>query len=262
MRAVQILLLAVGILEAAAAIADEPKQPVMIQNVTAGEQHEIGEARWTSVVLGQLSDVCRLTGADRKIELGEKASPEPRANADDCIASGAFVHNTSEHTLNCRATLTVAQPDDTGRTEVTGQRTIIPRVTERLATVYGDKANAPSTANTHCEVSNLALPPPPGPCDMKVISAPDPDLFYPALSRRLEEWGDVIINFRVDSSTKKLRDLRVSESSGYPLLDVAALEVGREMRATSNCPDLRRSIKVKFRIRSDEPAPPPPPPAS
>jgi outer membrane biosynthesis protein TonB len=75
----------------------------------------------------------------------------------------------------------------------------------------------------------------------------------------------VILDFRVDSAAQKLRDIRVSQSSGHRSLDIAALRVGRKMVATDTCPDKRRKIKVKFRVTVEPygpaPAPAPPPPA-
>lgn len=254
----RVLTLAVALFGAAASLADEPRQATMIQDVVAGEAHENGEARWDSVVLNHLSDVCRLTGADRRIELGTKASPEPRANADDCVASSAYVHNTSERTIKCRVTLKLNHPDDSGRTEITGEGLVIPRATESLATARGEAARAPSKAITKCKISDASLSPPP-PCDFKITAAPNPDFYYPDESRRREEQGDVVLNFLVDPAAKRLRDIRVSESSGYRSLDVAALKVGRQMRAITSCPDRRRSVKVKFRVKTTDPVPAPAP---
>jgi TonB family protein len=256
-----------GTSAAAEPLPTSPSQPRFIQDVVAGERHENGEARWDTVVFWQLTDVCRLTGADRKIELGKKASREPRANAADCVATIVWINNTSQWPIQCRAVLKLNQPDDTGHAEIKGQSLVMPGDMVGVATAYGD-GTRPSKTVTDCKVKKSPVPPPPV-CDFNVTKAPDPDSFYPADARRRDEQGDVVLDFRVDSAAQKLRDIRVSQSSGHRSLDIAALRVGRKIVATNTCPDQRRKIKVKFRVtvESNGPAPEPaaplplPPPA-
>lgn len=226
-----------------------------IMDVTDGFNGQNGEARWKLMPFGDQSAVCGLVGADREIELGKLASSRPRANADDCVATSARVRNISKSPIYCRATFALPQPDDSGRTEIRGERLILPNATNIVATVYAESERKVPMPVTDCEVRDTPAPPPPA-CDTKFLRAPDPDAYYPPDSKAREEQGDVTLDFRIDPAAKKLRDIRVAQSSQYPALDLAALKVGKGMVATTNCPDVRRQVKVKFRVKYDHPVTP------
>jgi TonB family protein len=233
----------------------ERSAPTAIVDVTAGDAHVNGDAHWNSVLLRSLSAVCGLTGADRKVELGDKATPEPRIDADDCTATSAFIHNTTTKPIYCHAQFDLADPDESGRTRIEGQRMVMPDAMEMMVTAYGNLASSPQNATSTCDMKDAPPPPPMPKCDAKFLTFPDVDSFYPAASQRREEQGDVILDFRIDSEARKVRDIRVSQGSGYPELDLAALKAGREISATTNCPDLRRKVKIKFRLVEDTPPP-------
>ena len=151
-RAARFLALTIALFVAGAAVAADPLPadplPGIIEDVVAGATHENGGARWNSVVFSQLSDVCRLTGPDRKIELGKKAGRQPRANADDCVATSAWVQNTSQQPIYCRAVLKLNHADDSGRAKIMGQGLVMPGAMKSIATAYGEVAGAPSETVT------------------------------------------------------------------------------------------------------------------
>ena len=251
-RAIPILAWVFAPVLASASIPPEAPRALQAQEKDAGLVQENGAARWSTTVSSNLSDVCRLTGLDRKIELGEAAKRSPRGDAHDCVASSAWVHNLSPQPIYCRVSLKLRKPDDSGRTEISGQDLVLPGARRNLATAYGEEKRAPSKAVTKCDVNaDTYLPPAPS-CELKIISVPDPNLFYPEESRRRAEQGDVTLDFRVDMSARKPRDLRVSEGSGYRSLDLAALRVGRKMVTTATCPGLRGTIRMNFRLTAGE----------
>ncbi|HEV7609898.1 MAG TPA: TonB family protein [Steroidobacteraceae bacterium] len=225
-----------------------------IVDVSSGYARQKGEARWNLLPFGATSAVCGLTGADRRIELGDRADKQPRANAEDCVATSAKIHNTSSAPIYCRAAFTLPQPDDSGRTEIRGERLVLPDAIAIVATVYADRAHKPPMPDTDCEIRDTPLPPQP-PCDTRFLTSPNPNDFYPADSKAREEQGDVVLDFRIDSVAKKLRDIRIQQSSQYEALDLAALKVGQLMTATTRCPDVRRQAKVKFRLNVNDPVP-------
>jgi len=104
-----------------------------------------------------------------------------------------------------------------------------------------------------------APPPPPrvagAPARMK--SAADPDQYYPPGAKRREEQGSPVVQACVGPNGRLLRDPVVTETSGYPELDGAAVRVAKASRytpATENGAGLDEScikFKVKFVIKSD-----------
>src|SRR4029078_4172056 len=139
-----------------------------------------------------------------------------------------------------------------------GECCVMPKAPNSVTTVYAESSFEAPEPEIHCEIRDTPVPPAP-PCDTKFLNAPNPEDFYPVDSQKREEQGDVVLDFRIDSTTKKLRDIRVSRSSQYPALDLAGLEVGKRMAATTQCPDVRRQVKVKFRLTPDNPEPTPTP---
>lgn len=225
-----------------------------IMDVTDGFARQNGEARWKLMQFRGQSAVCGLTGEDRQIELGKLAGKQPRVDADDCVAVSAKIHNLSPAPIFCRATFSLPRPDDSGRTDIRGERLILPNATDIVATVYAAGSSNPPMPITDCDIRDTPVPPPPS-CDAKFLRFPNPDLYYTPDSQAREEQGDVVLDFRIDPVAQKLRDIRIAQSSQYPALDLAALKVGKEVLATTKCPDVRRQAKVKFRIKYDEPAP-------
>jgi len=229
----------------------EPRQATMIQDVVAGQTHENGKARWNSVLLSNVSNVCGLKGADRKWSLGDKASADPRANSLDCVASSVWIDNRSELPIKCRATLKLERPDDSARSLIIADRVLHPGRMEIVVTAYGEKAAHQQQYATDCKIASARHIPPPVPeCGAKIISVPDPDTFYPPEARASGVEGDVVVQYIVDGAAKRLRDIRVSESSGNRGFDLAALKVAQYTRATSlsDCGDRRYRFKVKFRL--------------
>ena len=77
----------------------------------------------------------------------------------------------------------------------------------------------------------LALPVPPPPSAVgtpaKMVRPVNPDNYYPGDSIRRGEAGAPIVHVCVDKRGKLLRAPVVTQSSGYPNLDTAALRVAR-----------------------------------
>jgi TonB family protein len=108
-------------------------------------------------------------------------------------------------------------------------------------------------------------PPPPAPpppprvagSSAKMRSSPDVDRFYPPGAKRREEQGSPVVQACVGPNGRLLRDPVVSETSGYPELDQAAVQVAKNSRytaATEGGQALDEScikFKVKFVIKSE-----------
>jgi protein TonB len=104
-----------------------------------------------------------------------------------------------------------------------------------------------------------APPPPPrvagSPAKMK--AAADADQFYPPGAKRREEQGSPVVQACVGANGRLVREPVVTETSGFPELDVAAVKVAKASRyspATDGGTALPEScvkFKVKFVIKAE-----------
>jgi periplasmic protein TonB len=123
----------------------------------------------------------------------------------------------------------------------------------------------PMETNTTAIQDVTDKPPPPAPpppprvagTSAKMKSAADPDRFYPPGAKRREEQGSPVVQACVGPNGRLLREPVVTETSGYPELDVAAIQVAKNSRytaATEGGAAVDEScvkFKVKFVIKSE-----------
>jgi protein TonB len=72
-------------------------------------------------------------------------------------------------------------------------------------------------------------PPPPPPTKLQVIYKPDVEDFYPDAARRANQEGRAIVKLCI-SETGKINSADVETTSGFPMLDEAAVKVGKAFR--------------------------------
>ena len=108
-------------------------------------------------------------------------------------------------------------------------------------------------------------PPPPAPpppprvagSPAKMRSAADPDQYYPPGAKRREEQGSPVVQACVGANGRLLREPVVTETSGFPELDVAAVKVAKASRYTpateggSAVDESCVKFKVKFVIKNE-----------
>jgi len=105
--------------------------------------------------------------------------------------------------------------------------------------------------------TNSPAPPTPPPQSdarppAKMVRPVNPDNYYPGNSLRRGEAGTPIVQVCVDKGGKLLRQPVITQSSGYPNLDAAALRVARDTRYAagvengSALPESCITFKVKF----------------
>jgi len=108
-------------------------------------------------------------------------------------------------------------------------------------------------------------PPPPAPppppraagTPAKMKSAADPDQFYPPGAKRREEQGSPVVQACVGANGRLVREPVVTETSGFPELDGAAVKVAKANRyfpGTDNGAPMAEScvkFKVKFVIKAE-----------
>jgi protein TonB len=123
----------------------------------------------------------------------------------------------------------------------------------------------PMETNTTAIQDVTDKPPPPAPpppprvagTPAKMRSSPDPDQFYPPGAKRREEQGSPVVRACVGANGRLVREPVVTETSGFPELDVAAVKVAKANRYTpgteggSPMPESCVSFRVKFVIKAE-----------
>jgi TonB family protein len=108
-------------------------------------------------------------------------------------------------------------------------------------------------------------PPPPAPpppprvagSPAKMRSAVDPDQFYPPGAKRREEQGSPVVQACVGPNGRLVREPVITETSGFPELDGAAVKVAKANRYTpameggTALPESCVRFKVKFVIKAE-----------
>jgi len=123
----------------------------------------------------------------------------------------------------------------------------------------------PMETNTTAIVDVTDKPPPPAPpppprvagTAAKMKSAVDPDQYYPPGAKRREEQGSPVVQACVGANGKLVREPVITDTSGFPELDGAAIKVAKANRyspGTENGAAVAEScvkFKVKFVIKAE-----------
>lgn len=85
---------------------------------------------------------------------------------------------------------------------------------------------------------------------LRIVSATDPEAFYPAMSRHLGERGRVRLSFVVEADGR-VSHIAIRKSSGHQRLDEAAKQFVHQLRfQVAHLPEarirLRSSIEIEF----------------
>ena len=87
-----------------------------------------------------------------------------------------------------------------------------------------------------------------------VVYQPDADAYYPSFSKRAGEQGEVIVRLTIDE-TGVVEDVRLLQSSSYPRLDNAAMEIGKRYRfkpylINGSPTKISTNLLIKFNLKS------------
>jgi len=90
-----------------------------------------------------------------------------------------------------------------------------------------------------------------------VIYQPDADPYYPSFSKRAGEQGEVVVRLIIDE-TGVVEDARLLQSSSYPRLDRAAMEIGKRYRfkpylINGSPTKISTNLLIKFNINKKSP---------
>ena len=85
-------------------------------------------------------------------------------------------------------------------------------------------------------------------CTVQLSGTENLDQRYPAGSIRRQESGEVVFEFTAVPGNQDALDVRIVHSSGYLMLDEAALKLAREVKVTSPCAEQRVRWAVQFML--------------
>lgn len=139
---------------------------------------------------------------------------------------------------------TTAPPTDAGPANgvhVRPEPVTMPEPMQTSPSVFSDEASAPPTAHP---ASARALPALPAVTEARPLYRDNPPPPYPAAARRRGYTGTVLLTARVDAEGR-VAALEVESSSGYPVLDRAALSGVRSWRFV---PGTRGGRPVETRV--------------
>jgi protein TonB len=87
-----------------------------------------------------------------------------------------------------------------------------------------------------------------------VVYQPDADPYYPSFSKRAGEQGEVVVRLII-SETGEVEEARLLQSSSYPRLDRAAMEIGKRYRfkpylINGSPAKISTNLLIKFNLKS------------
>ncbi len=87
-----------------------------------------------------------------------------------------------------------------------------------------------------------------------VVYQPDADPYYPSFSKRAGEQGEVVVRLII-SETGEVEEARLLQSSSYPRLDRAAMEIGKRYRfkpytINGSPTKISTNLLIKFNLKS------------
>jgi TonB family protein len=160
------------------------------------------------------------------------------------------VSNNEREFMACKADLR-AKDFVTGAAGSLSRQVLIgPKTTRRL--ILGDVNEQPDKAAmavTCTVVPKLVANAAAGKCKARLKGSIDAQQFYPAAARRASIEGDAVVRFWVPQGTDTPADAEIARSSGYPVLDAAAIDTIRSGRFSSDCDYGLGSIRIAFKLQ-------------
>ena len=125
-----------------------------------------------------------------------------------------------------------------------------PKTTRRL--ILGDVNQLPDKGAmvVNCTVvPKLAANATAGKCKARLKGSIDAQQFYPATARRQAIEGDVVVRYWVPPGSDAPVDAEIARSSGYQVLDAAAIDTIRSGRFSSDCEYGLGTIRIAFKLQ-------------
>lgn len=160
------------------------------------------------------------------------------------------VSNNEKEFMSCKAELHT-RDFVTGEPAILSREVLIgPKVTRRL--ILGDVYQQPDKAAmaVTCKVvPKLAENAAAGKCRARLKNTIDAQRFYPSAAKQQGIEGSAVVRFWVPPGSEELVDAEIAQSSGYPVLDAAAIDTIRSGTFSSECEYGLSSIRIAFKLQ-------------
>ena len=160
-----------------------------------------------------------------------------------------IINNDAEF-MSCKAELK-AKDFVTGKVNNLSREVLMgPKATRRL--VVGDVYEQPdkSAITMDCKVvPRLADNAAAGRCKAKLVSTIDAQQFYPPAARNAGVEGGAVVRFWVPPGSDVPVDAEIVRSSGYNVLDDAAIDTIRSGKFSKDCDYGLSSIRIAFKLQ-------------
>jgi TonB family protein len=160
------------------------------------------------------------------------------------------VSNNGSDFMSCKADLR-AKDFVTGQARSLPRELLIgPKTTRRL--ILGDVNEVPdkSAMSVTCKVvPKLADNAAAGRCKARLQGTIDAQQFYPAAAQRQNIEGDAVVRYFVPADGDAPVDAEIARSSGYPMLDAAAIDTIRSGHFSKECDYGLGSIRIAFKLK-------------
>jgi TonB family protein len=160
------------------------------------------------------------------------------------------VSNNEQDFMSCKADLRAKDFVTAAAGNLSRQVLIGPKTTRRL--VLGDVNEQPDKAAmalTCTVVPKLAANAAAGKCKARLKGSIDAQQFYPQSARRQAIEGDTVVRYWVPPGSDVPVDAEIARSSGYPVLDAAAIDTIRSGRFSSDCDYGLGTIRIAFKLQ-------------
>jgi TonB family protein len=160
------------------------------------------------------------------------------------------VSNNEKDFMSCKAELR-AKDFVTGEANVLTREVLIgPKVTRRL--ILGDVYEQPdkSAMGVTCKaIPKLAENAAAGKCRARLQGTIDAQQFYPPAARQQGLEGSAVVRYWVPPGSDEPADAEIAQSSGYAVLDAAAIDTIRSGKFASDCDYSLSSIRIAFKLQ-------------
>ncbi len=200
------------------------------------------------------SEIQRTSTGEWQYKLQKSAQPWPcEANAanDRCVEHVLTIANRSGETLECRLRVELKRGDGSSAGTHDGPALVLPRTSPDVYSTITDANTRAEIGAVDCKARTPYRRMGKGEgCNFSFMGKPF-ETYYPDGAKLRGLQGPVIVSFLLDRREGSARDVTVAESSLVPELDAAALRFIKDQLFTTNCPDQRYDLLMRFKLRDE-----------
>ncbi len=200
------------------------------------------------------SEVRKTSTGEWQYTLKRSAQPwfcEGGSAGGRCVEQVVTVSNRSGETLECRLRVDFKGADGATVNSQEVPALVLPRTNPDVFSTISDAATTAEIAAMDCKARTpyRRLGKDEG-CNFKFMGKPF-ETYYPNEAKMRGLQGPVIVSFFLHRREGNAQEVTVAESSLVPELDAAAQRFIRDQLFTTNCPDKRYDLLMRFKLRDE-----------